>query len=84
MGIPMAVVVNRADIGDRALYDYCRHNLLEILSEIPYSREIAEAYSRGKIISDTSEAHLKLFKDLARKVREMATRPQKLPEKANV
>jgi MinD superfamily P-loop ATPase len=83
MGRPMGVVVNRSDIGNKEIYDYCRDNRLEILAQIPYSREIAEAYSRGEIISETSEAHRKLFQDLARRLIEMANRSKMIPEELN-
>lgn len=47
MAIPFGVVVNRAGIGDRKVYDYCNDRGIPILLEIPYERRIAELYSRG-------------------------------------
>lgn len=47
MNIPFGVVINRANIGDRGVYDYCKENGIPILLEIPYQRRIAELYSRG-------------------------------------
>ncbi|MGD6935147.1 MAG: ATP-binding protein [Candidatus Bathyarchaeia archaeon] len=47
MGIPFGVVINRAGIGDRAVYDYCKQDNIPILLEIPYERKIAELYSKG-------------------------------------
>lgn len=47
MGIPFAVVINRADIGDNRVAAYCREEAIPILLEIPDDRRIAEAYSRG-------------------------------------
>jgi MinD superfamily P-loop ATPase len=47
IGIPFGVVVNRAGIGDKAVYDYCREESIRVLLEIPYQRRIAELYSRG-------------------------------------
>lgn len=69
LSIPMAVVVNRAGMGNDAVYEYCRSAGLEIFAEIPYDRTIAEAYSQGRIISQTSPEMEKLFSDLAGKVR---------------
>lgn len=48
---PMGVVVNRAGIGNRGVYAFCRSVGLEILAEIPFDRRIAEAYSRGEIVA---------------------------------
>lgn len=41
------VVVNRAGIGDRKIYDYCRAENIPILLEIPFEKRIAELYSVG-------------------------------------
>jgi MinD superfamily P-loop ATPase len=47
MGIPYGVVVNRAGIGDKKVYEYCREKGIPILLEIPFQRRIAELYSCG-------------------------------------
>jgi len=47
MKIPLGVIVNRAGIGDRKIYEYCKEKNIPILLEIPYQRRIAEFYSRG-------------------------------------
>jgi MinD superfamily P-loop ATPase len=43
------VIVNRADNGDRELWDYCRRQGIAILAEIPNDRQVAECYSRGEV-----------------------------------
>lgn len=45
--IPFGVVINRAGIGDRKVYEYCGDKGVSILLEIPFQRKIAELYSRG-------------------------------------
>jgi MinD superfamily P-loop ATPase len=45
--IPMGVVVNRAGIGDKKVYDYLKKVNIPLLLEIPFSKRIAELYSRG-------------------------------------
>lgn len=45
--VPIGVVVNRAGIGDRRVYEYCEKESIPILLEIPFSKRIAELYSRG-------------------------------------
>nr|QNO47936.1 iron-sulfur cluster carrier protein [Methanosarcinales archaeon ANME-2c ERB4] len=45
--IPSGVVVNKAGIGDRKVYDYCKEEGIPILLEIPYDTKIAEYYSEG-------------------------------------
>jgi MinD superfamily P-loop ATPase len=47
LGLPFGVVINRADSGDREVYDYCAAEGIPVLLELPFSEEIAAAYSRG-------------------------------------
>ncbi|MFA6358048.1 MAG: ATP-binding protein [Candidatus Omnitrophota bacterium] len=45
--IPFGVVINRADIGDGKVEDYCRQENIPILMSIPFNKEIAVSYSEG-------------------------------------
>jgi MinD superfamily P-loop ATPase len=45
--VPMGVVINRAGLGDKKLYEYCKKEYIPLLMEIPFSKKIAELYSRG-------------------------------------
>ncbi len=47
--LKFGVVVNRANTGDREVWNYCRHQRINILAEIPDDRAVAEAYSRGEV-----------------------------------
>jgi MinD superfamily P-loop ATPase len=47
MAVPLGVVINRAGVGDKKVYDYCKEEGIRMLMEIPYQRKIAELYSRG-------------------------------------
>jgi MinD superfamily P-loop ATPase len=48
--LPFAVVVNRCDMGDDGVVQYCRREGIDIAMEIPNDRKIAEAYSRGRMM----------------------------------
>lgn len=48
LGIPKGLVINRSDIGDRRVHDYADREGIPILLDIPFDRQIAEAYSKGK------------------------------------
>jgi MinD superfamily P-loop ATPase len=50
--LPFGVVINRADVGDRAVRLYCSNERIEVLAEIPDDRRIAEAYSRGRLVCE--------------------------------
>ena len=47
LNIPFGVIINRAGIGDREIYDFCEEKNVPILLEIPFQRKVAELYSRG-------------------------------------
>jgi MinD superfamily P-loop ATPase len=49
----MGVVINRFDIGDERVENFCRDKNIEILLQLPYSKAIAETYSNGKLMIDT-------------------------------
>lgn len=50
LNIPCGLVINRSDIGDNKVKDYAKNEDIPVLMEIPFDRNIAEAYSRGDII----------------------------------
>lgn len=50
LGIPFGVVINRADVGDARVADYCRYERIPVLLQIPDDRRIAVAYSRGQLV----------------------------------
>ena len=50
--IPCGVVVNRMNIGNGRVREYCSTENIPVLLEIPDDRRIAEAYSRGQTIID--------------------------------
>ena len=72
MRVPFAVVVNRADIGDKKVYTYCKEEKIPILLEIPYQRKIAELYSKGVPFSlempEWKEKFQTLFSEIRRLV----------------
>ena len=50
LDIPMGLVINRSDLGDDRVRKYAHQEELPILMEIPFDRQIAEAYSRGELL----------------------------------
>lgn len=69
LGIPCGLVVNRADIGDRKVFDYAESEKLPVLLTIPFDRRIAEAYSRGKNIVEEFPEWRVRFVELFHKIR---------------
>jgi MinD superfamily P-loop ATPase len=68
--IPFGVVVNRANLGDRRVYDFCKEKNIPILLEIPYDRKIAELYSKAvpfiKVFEMWKDKFRKLYEDIER------------------
>jgi MinD superfamily P-loop ATPase len=52
LDIPRGLIINRSDLGDDQVREYARAMNIPILMEIPFDRQIAEAYSRGDMIVD--------------------------------
>lgn len=53
--VPFGVVVNKAGIGNREIYDYCLEESITILGEIPFDRSLAEDYAAGRIGWDSDD-----------------------------
>jgi MinD superfamily P-loop ATPase len=64
LGIPFGVVANRADIDDGSFMEQYRERGYNVITSIPHSREIAEAYSRG----DCTSYILKHFREEIEKI----------------
>ena len=62
--IPLGVVINRSDIGNNDVEDYCQKERIPILMKVPFSKEIATLYSRGSPIVDKISQFKNQFKDL--------------------
>jgi MinD superfamily P-loop ATPase len=56
LGLPFAVIINRSDIGFDRTVRYCEEENIAVLLQIPDSRQIAEAYSRGQTAIDAIPA----------------------------
>lgn len=66
--IPFGVVVNKAGLGSHEVYDYLKDNEIELLGEIPFSREFARMYSSGKILNNVPEELEKTYREIIEKI----------------
>jgi len=68
MAIPVGVVINRADVGDQGVKQFCRREGIPVLMEIPMDRRIAESYSTGvpmvEVLPDYRMKFLSLFDEI--------------------
>ena len=67
--IPFGIVVNKAEDDETELKKYCLSENITILGEIPFSRKIAENYSKGEIISDVLPEYRKYYENIWKKVK---------------
>ena len=72
MKIPSGVVINRAGVGDKKVYEFCREKNIPILLEIPYDKRIAELYSQGIPFSKEMPEWKVKFQTLFKTVRKLA------------
>jgi MinD superfamily P-loop ATPase len=71
LGKPFGVVINKANLGDREIYDYLDAEKIEIIAEIPFNRTYAEQYARADLFQMIPEeiilAHRQMIENLMQK-----------------
>jgi len=77
LGIPCGLIINRSDLGDARVKAYAREEDIPLLMEIPFSRAIAEAYSRGEMIVEVMPEWKQKFIDLYRRISELVAGKEK-------
>jgi len=68
--IPFAVAVNRFDVGDNRVEEYCAAEEIDVLLRIPNDRKIAEAYSRGELALDAFPQLQHKFRELLERIKD--------------
>jgi len=71
LDVPIGVVVNRADVGDRGVWGFCSEKDIPILMEIPMDQRIAELYSRGVPFVREMAEYRSAFRELLEKIEAM-------------
>jgi len=66
--IPFGVVINRADLGDKKVEEYCDEEKISILMQIPMDKEIAIAYSNGIPLVERKPEYKEKFRELYKKI----------------
>jgi len=66
--IPSGVVINRSDIGDSQVEEYCLEQNIPVLMTIPMDLNFAVAYSKGKTIIEIQPDYREKFQELFRKI----------------
>ena len=71
LNIPFGIAINRSDIGDDGVENYCEDNNIPILMRIPFDREIAFLYSKGLPIVNEKKEYIKKFQDMFSEIEEI-------------
>jgi MinD superfamily P-loop ATPase len=66
--VPHGVAVNRAEQGNTDAREFCGKRQVAIIAEIPDDRRIAEAYSRGEILTDSFPEYREKMEDLYNRI----------------
>lgn len=61
MGVPVAVVVNRCDIGDDRVDRFCESHQIPLVMRIPMDKGLAKLYAEGRILVTSSKFYEDMF-----------------------
>lgn len=74
LGLPLGVAINRADLGDKGVWEYCKKENIPIILEIPNSKDAAKNYSQGKLIleemPDFKESFATFWENIRKELRQ--------------
>ena len=69
---PFGIVISKADIGDNKVYKFLKEEQIDLLGEIPFSKDYAGLYAAGNIFhtvpSQIQESYLKIIENLENKI----------------
>ncbi len=68
LDIPFGLVINKAGLGNRDVYDFCETHNIPVLLEIPFRRDLAKTYAAGQtwveLFTDIREDFSRLLQSL--------------------
>ncbi|QQY79851.1 MinD superfamily P-loop ATPase [Keratinibaculum paraultunense] len=70
LNIPFGLIINKYDENNLYLKEYIEEEGIKIVGYLPYKKEIAEAYSKGKILIEEKE-YKDAFKNIANNIKEV-------------
>ncbi len=65
---PFGVIVNKAGLGSRGVYDFLEENNIELLGDIPFSKEYAANYASGDILNNIPVEIETTYREIAEKL----------------
>ncbi len=52
---PFGIIINKSGLGDNRVYNYLKNENIDLLGEIPFSKEYASLYAKGLIVETMPE-----------------------------
>ncbi len=68
VNLPFGVIINKSGLGDRQVYNFLREEGIQLLGEIPFSKEYAGLYAKGDIVDKASEGIQEVYKNVVAKL----------------
>jgi MinD superfamily P-loop ATPase len=68
MDIPHGVIINKYDLGNDQVENFCQNAGIPVLLRIPFDRKIAECYSRGELLIDAKPEYKYLLSEVLKKI----------------
>ena len=73
LNVPLGVLINQYDIGDKGVEEYCKEENIPIIMKIPHDRNIARLYSKGilfiKEMPEWRDKFVELYESIGYEVR---------------
>lgn len=68
MNKPCSLVLNKSIANETLIHDFANNNNINIICEIPFTKELAGLTASGEIASNNSEEIATMFKDIMKKI----------------
>jgi MinD superfamily P-loop ATPase len=66
---PYGVIVNKAGLGNREVYEWIAQKNIPLLMEIPFDKDIARIYSEGRLLAKVADGYQERFLVLLEKIK---------------
>jgi MinD superfamily P-loop ATPase len=65
---PFGVIINKAGLGSDDIYSFLKEKKIELLGEIPFSKEFATCYASGEMLKNIPEETEQIYQEIIGKV----------------
>ncbi|WP_372932164.1 nucleotide-binding protein [Mariniphaga sediminis] len=80
---PFGIIINKAGLGSDDIYSFLKEKKIELLGEIPFSKEFATCYASGEILKNIPEETEQIYREIIGKVIRPAPGENRTVKKSN-